>query len=105
MTSLLSITFHCVQSALPQWEEYTATTLSTMVENLMDVEQYVLSEVATSMIAEGKNFNLLLIFESEELRELFTKNELVNLEERISNQYGDQVMVFTTYLNPLKHKL
>lgn len=100
--SLLSLTFHCTESHLENWENYVEETLSVMAENLMEVEKYVLSEVQTDMINEGKNYNLLLVFENEETRELFLQNELLNIQERIEKEFGENVMIFQTFLNPRK---
>lgn len=103
--SVLSLTFHCIAEQIPSWENYFNTELTEMVENLMDVEKYILSEVETEMIQEGKNYNLLLLLESDEKRTQFIESELMNLEERIVAKFGDQVMLFCTLLNPKKIKI
>lgn len=100
--SVLSITFHCPESHLEPWENYVNETLSLMTENLIDVEKYILSEVHSEMINEGKNYNLLLIFDTDELREQFLENELKNISERIEKEFGENVMIFKTFLNPRK---
>lgn len=71
-----------------------------MIENLMDVENYILSDVESDMINEGKNTNLLLMFDNTEKRQEFIDIELKNITERIEDQFGDEVMVFVTLLNP-----
>ena len=76
-----------------------------MVENLIDVEKYILSEVESEMISEGKNTNLLLIFENEEKRQDFIEIELTNITERIQKAFGENVMIFKTHLNPKKSRL
>lgn len=103
--SVLSLTFHTTESALKEWENYTENELQLLVENLMDVDKYILSEVHNEMIGEGKNTNLLLVFDNDELREQFLENELVNITERIEAKFADSVMVFKTFLNPLKSRL
>jgi hypothetical protein len=55
--SVLSITFHTVESELSNWEQYVDTELIELVENLYDVEKYILSQVETEMLTEGKNTN------------------------------------------------
>ncbi len=100
--SVLSITFHTPAPLLEAWETYVNNELHQMAENLMDVEKYVLSEVYSEMINEGKNTNLLLIFENDEKREDFLGIEMQNITERIENQFGHEVMVFQTLLNPIK---
>lgn len=103
--SVLSITFHCTKDNLEEWENYIDETLVLMTENLMDVNKYILSEVHSDFIEEGKNYNLLLIFDNDELREDFIKSELLNISERIEKKFGQEVMVFNTFLNPKKLRL
>lgn len=103
--SVLSITFHCTKNNLEEWENYIDETLILMTENLMDVNQYILSEVHSDYIDEGKNYNLLLIFDNDELRNDFLESELKNIAERIENKFGQEVLIFDTLLNPKKLKL
>ncbi|MCQ4138371.1 MULTISPECIES: DUF4286 family protein [Chryseobacterium] len=103
--SILSITFHCTKNNLEKWENYMDETLVLMTENLMDVNQYILSEVHSDYIEEGKNYNLLLIFDNDELREDFIKSEMENIAERIEAKFGQEVMIFNTFLNPKKSRL
>ncbi|WP_294201352.1 MULTISPECIES: DUF4286 family protein [Chryseobacterium] len=103
--SVLSITFHCTKNRLEEWQNYMDETLVLMTENLMDVSQYILSEVHSDYIEEGKNYNLLLIFENDELREDFIKSEMENIAERVELKFGQEVMIFNTFLNPKKMKL
>ncbi|ROI05637.1 MULTISPECIES: DUF4286 family protein [unclassified Chryseobacterium] len=103
--SVLSITFHCTKDNLEEWENYIDETLVLMTENLMDVNKYILSEVHSDYIDEGKNYNLLLIFDNDELREDFIKSELLNISERIEKKFGQEVMIFNTFLNPKKSRL
>lgn len=103
--SILSITFHCTKNNLEKWENYMDETLVLMTENLMDVNQYILSEVHSDYIEEGKNYNLLLIFDNDELREDFIKSEMENIAERIDAKFGQEVMIFNTFLNPKKSRL
>lgn len=75
-----------------------------MIENLLDVEKYILSEVESEMISEGKNTNLLMIFDNEEKRQDFVEIEFTNISEIILKEFGENVMIFKTYLNPKKSK-
>lgn len=100
--SVLSITFHCPENNLEVWDKYVDETLALLAENLMEVDQYILSEVHSEMLQEGKNYNLLLVFANKELREQFLENEMRNIEERVHDRFGDQIMIFTTLLNPRK---
>ncbi|ASE61338.1 DUF4286 family protein [Chryseobacterium indologenes] len=103
--SVLSITFHCTKDNLEEWENYIDETLVLMTENLMDVNKYILSEVHSDYIDEGKNYNLLLVFDNDELRNDFLESELKNIAERIEAQFGQEVLIFDTLLNPKKSKL
>ncbi|WPO81089.1 DUF4286 family protein [Chryseobacterium sp. JJR-5R] len=96
---MLSITFHCTKDNLAEWEIYMNETLVLMAENLMDVNKYILSEVHSDYIDEGKNYNLLLLFDNQEVREDFVKSELQNISERIEMKFGQEVMIFNTFLN------
>ncbi|MCS4304618.1 MULTISPECIES: DUF4286 family protein [Chryseobacterium] len=103
--SVLSITFHCTKNNLEEWENYIDETLVLMTENLMDVDKYILSEVHSDYIDEGKNYNLLLIFDNDDLRTDFLESELKNIAERIENKFGQEVLIFDTLLNPKKSRL
>lgn len=103
--SVLSITFHCTKNNLEEWENYIDETLVLMTENLMDVNQYILSEVHSDYIDEGKNYNLLLVFDNDDLREDFMQSELQNIAERVEAKFGTEVMIFNTLLNPKKTRL
>ena len=102
--SVLSLTFHSTSNISSSWDRYTENTLFEMIENLMDVEKYILSEVESDMINEGKNTNLLLVFDNNEKRQDFIEIELQNITERIENEFGDEVMAFVTLLNPKKQR-
>ena len=102
--SVLSITFHCTKDKIAEWENYVDDSLFLMTENLLDVEKYILSEVHSDFIEDGKNYNLLLIFDDEEKRTEFMESELLNITERIETKFGQDVMIFNTSLNPKKKK-
>ncbi|UOE39374.1 DUF4286 family protein [Chryseobacterium oryzae] len=103
--SVLSITFHCIKTNITAWEEFVNESLILMTENLMDVDQYILSEVQSDYIDEGKNYNLLLLFSDDEKREEFNKSELLNIIEIIENKFADQIMIFNTSLNPITKRI
>ncbi len=103
--SILSITFHNTENINEKWEIYLENELHQMIENLMDAEKYILSEVESEMIGEGKNTNLLLIFGDDEKREDFVEIELKNITERIESRFGEEVMIFKTFLNPKKQRV
>jgi len=103
--SVLSITFHCPKDNLEAWSQYVDEELITLAENLIDVDKYILSEVQSDYIEEGKNYNLLLVFEHSDLREDFIKSELENIAERIFNKFGQDIMIFNTFLDPIQSKI
>ncbi len=100
--SILSLTFHCVESTVQQWEQYARTDLAQLAHNLYDVEKFILSDVESEMLNEGRNTNLLLIFETPERRESFLENEFENIRKRIEQRFGDRVMIFETLLNEFR---
>jgi len=103
--SVLSITFHCTKNNIEKWENYIDETLVLMTENLMDVSKYILSEVHSDYIEDGKNYNLLLIFDNDNLRTDFIESELENISEIIEKKFGQEIMIFNTFLNPKKTRL
>ncbi|WP_262147429.1 DUF4286 family protein [Chryseobacterium foetidum] len=103
--SVLSITFHCPKNNLEEWTKYVDEELFLMTENLLDVNKYILSEVQSDFIEEGKNYNLLLIFDDSEFREDFIKSELQNIADRIEMKFGQDIMIFNTFLDPIKSKI
>ena len=103
--SILSVTFHTVESQLENWNNFVQRDLVQMIDNLYDVEKYILSEVETEMLTEGKNTNLLLIFENQQKRAEFVSTELLNISERIFLKFGENVMIFKIDLNPIQQKI
>lgn len=103
--SVLSLTFHATDAVLDAWEKYTEKELVQLAENLMDADKYLLSHVKSEMLNEGKNTNLLLIFDSNEKREDFLGIELKNIEERVTQKFGTEVMLFVTHLEPAASRL
>lgn len=103
--SILSITFHTTDKISKNWENYVESDLHEMVENLMDVEKYIISQVQSEMVGEGQNTNVLLIFENDEKRDDFVEIELKNITERIEGKFGEEVMIFQTFLHPRKMRL
>ena len=103
--SLLSITFHTPENLLEKWENFTKNSLEEMIDNLIQVEKFILSDVESDMLQEGKNTNLLLIFDDENFREEFVESEFENLTHHIHKEFGEEIMVFMTYLNPKKTRM
>lgn len=103
--SLLSLTFHTDQKNLESFDVYAKNDLKQMIENLIQVEKYYFSEVKSEYINEGKNYNLLLVFDDENLRSEFIVNELQNIQEHISITFGASVLIFQTELDLLHHRI
>ena len=104
--SVLSVTFHVESTVQPQWYDFLEKEFPVLVENLYDVEKFIFSEVNSDYIQEGKNYNLLLIFDDHEIRSGFLLNEMQNLSEIIHNKFSqEQVMIFITELNPITKRL
>ena len=103
--SVLSLTFHSTENISNDWNLYMENNLLEMIENLIDVEKYILSEVQSEMISEGKNTNLLLIFENDEKRQDFVEIEFINIADRIESKFGEHVLIFKTFLNPKNSRL
>jgi len=103
--SVLSVTFHTIESELQNWSNFVKTDLIKIIENLYDAEKYILSEVETEILTEGKNTNLLIVFENQQKREEFLSTDLVNISERIAQKFGENVMIFVTKLNPFQQKI
>lgn len=103
--SVLSVTFHTIESELQNWSDFVKTDLIKIIEDLYDAEKYILSEVETEMLTEGKNTNLLIVFENQQKREEFLSTELVNISERIEQKFGGNVIIFVTHLNPIQQKI
>ena|SRR6218665_2037831 len=103
--SILSITFHATDNRVEEWDIYLENELHQMVENLLDVEKYIFSEVHSDMLNEGKNTNLFLMFDNSEIRDQFMESEMVNLAEIINQRFGEEVMIFPTFLNSRKKRI
>ena len=102
--SILSITFHTTENQISNWELYIEIEFLKLIENLANIEKYILSEVDSEMISEGKNTNLLVFFGDTNLRNRFIENEMPDLERRIAKHFGSDVMIFTAFLNPKKQR-
>ena len=91
--SLLSITFHCPEPLLGQWEKYLSEQLVSHIENY-DLDEYILSE--------GKNYNLLIFFKSKSDRNDFINQKFRLLQDTIESVFGEDIMIFETHLNRIK---
>lgn len=103
--SILSITFHTPENLLEKWDNFQKNSLENLIDNLIQVEKFILSDVESDMLDEGKNTNLLLIFDDENYRKEFVESELPNLQYHIEKDFGEEIMVFMTYLNQRKTRM
>lgn len=103
--SVLSITFHSPISLQKAWSEYRAKELLQLIENLYDVEKFLLSVVDSDRIEEGENTSLLLVFLTDEKREDFLESELGNIVEHVEKKFGPELLTFVTLLNPISSRL
>lgn len=100
--SIVSLTFHAPENILQRWDYYVENTLILLCENLLDAEKYIVSEITSDYVNVGKNFSVLLVFADDEKRQQFLESELLNIEELVHKEFGDQVSIFKTLLNPRK---
>lgn len=97
--AILSITFHIDDNKVEEWNNYLNNTLVTEIEKLNKL--FLLSEVDTEMLSEGKNINLLLFFDSPEDRELYLHNTFPSIAQDIISNFQESVLIFKTFLNSL----
>lgn len=97
--SILSLTYHCTESFLDKWEVFFTEQFPQLIEKHINTEKYILSEVHTEMIQEGKNYNLLVFFHSQEKRQDFLDKEYSHIQSYIMQEFGQEVMDFVTLLN------
>lgn len=103
---LISVTFHIVETCLPRWKSFLKDELIGWLENNKEIGQYLFTEVQSDLVAEGINFNLLLIFKDEDSRNRFVELELQKILDLLHPHFGSQeVMVFQTFLNQISHRL
>lgn len=101
---LLSLTFHAEQNVVEEFKIYLENTFLPQVKNAHSQGGFIFSEVGSAMISEGKNYNLLLIFDDEESRAAYLGEKLPQIAEVILQNFGSQVMIFETQLHPLAWK-
>ena len=103
--SILSLTFHCPEAVIKNWEEYFNQQLPQSIQGLKSVHQHIFSEVYSEMLNEGKNYNLLLFFNTSTDRDDFLNAELLHLKNTIETIFSGEVMTFATLLNAISSSL
>lgn len=97
--AILSITFHTEENKIPEWNEYLKKELIPNLESLN--RKYLLSEVETEILTEGKNTNLLIFCKNREDRVLFSEKIYPHFSQKILDKFQEGVLVFKTYLNSI----
>lgn len=97
--AVLSITFHIDDNKVEEWNNYLNNTLVIEIEKLN--KQFLLSEVDTEMLSEGKNINLLLFFDNQGDRELFLNDVFPPIAQDVISNFQESVLIFKTFLNSL----
>lgn len=98
--AILSITFHTEEQKLSEWYIYLKNELIPDIRTLN--QKYILSEVESEMLSEGKNTNLLFLFDNEVDRELFLEQKFPLLVEKTLKQFQESVLIFKTFLNRIE---
>lgn len=101
--SILSITFHAEQKKIEEWEQYLKNQLIPEIENLN--KKYILSEVETEMLSEGKNTNILIFFDSNDERISFLETIFPAISEKIITEFQEYILIFKTFLNTISTKI
>lgn len=98
--SILSLTFHSEENSLADWENYLSKNLHSLTEKNSSIDKFILSDVETPMLQEGKNTNLLLFFKNANERNLFLEKEIPKIHLELQQYFGEKVLMFATLLNP-----
>lgn len=101
--AILSITFHIEENHINDWRNYLIEDFIPHIHTLG--QQFLLSDVDTEMLSEGKNTNLLLFFGNEEERETFINQSLPKTSQILMEKFGQNILIFKTLLNSLAKKL
>ena len=99
--SALSITFHFTEAKIHEWNNNLLQSLESLIEDSLHIKNFMISEVHTDYIDEGKNYNVLLFFDDLGERENFMSGQLASLDRAIDEQFGNEIMLFVTPLNKI----
>lgn len=97
--AIISITFHTEESRIPEWNEYVKKELIPNIKNLN--KRYLLSEVETEMLSEGKNTNLLIFCNNQEDRILFLEQTFPYFSQNVLERFQESVLIFKSFLNSI----
>lgn len=98
--AILSITFHTTENKIDEWNDFIKNELIPNIKSLD--RKYILTEVETEMLSEGKNTNLLLFFENQKDRLLFMEQTFPLISQKILLHFQENVLIFNTFLNTIK---
>lgn len=98
--AILSITFHTVENTIKEWDNFVKNELIPNIQSFD--KKYILTEVETEMLSEGKNTNLLLFFENQRDRILFLEQTFPLIFHKILSHFQENVLIFKTFLNTIK---
>lgn len=101
--AILSITFHTEEQKIVEWNIYLKNELIPDIKTLG--EKHIISEVESDMLSEGKNTNILLLFDNEVDRELFLEQKFPLIAEKTLKNFSDKVLIFNTFLNRITFDL
>lgn len=95
--AILSITFHIEEQKVAEWEQFLTNEILPEIKAWQ--RKFILSEVETEMLSEGKNTNLLLFFTTSEERIDFLEQTFPPLSQKIITKFQDKILIFKTFLN------
>ncbi|MDO4763103.1 MAG: DUF4286 family protein [Flavobacteriaceae bacterium] len=98
--TLLSITFHTDEHRIEEWENFVENELIHEINKFNT--KYMLSEVDSEMLSEGKNTNLLLFFENQNEINDFIEKTFSKVSQKILEQFQESVLIFKTLLKNVK---
>jgi hypothetical protein len=99
--SALSITFHFTEAKIHEWNNNLLHSLESLIKDSLHIKNFIISEVHTEYLNEGKNYNVLLFFDDLSERENFMGGQLASLDQEIEQQFGNEIMLFVTPLNKI----
>lgn len=77
--AILSITFHTEEHKINDWNSFLEKELLEIIKNFS--RKYIISEVESEMLSEGKNTNVLLFFDNQYTFAEFIKNFIWNMRK------------------------
>ena len=101
--AILSITFHTEEHKINDWNSFLEEELLEIIKNFS--RKYIISEVQSEMLSEGKNTNILLFFDNQSDRIYFLENKLPHISNKIFDKFSESVLIFNTFLNKIESNI